>query len=100
MPKFNIEHPTSHSAPDTYSKLKEFLSKGGEIQKFDSKVQCEFDDQKKSCLLKGSKFKAEVSIVGESNGSKIQILVDLPFLLTPLKGKIQEILIKMLSKHL
>lgn len=99
MPKLSIEYPTSHGVTDTYSKLKDFFQTNG-IKKYDPKVECEFNDSTHSCILKGSQFKGDFKVSEASPGSHIKISIDLPFLLTPLKGVIQESLIKMLKKHL
>ncbi len=99
MPKFTIDHKTSHAAPETYKKMKEVLS-GGEMSKFDSKIQCNFNDQQQQCSVLGSQFKAEVHVKDLNPGSLVSIIVDLPFLLSPFKGKVQEGLVKMLNKHL
>ncbi len=98
MGKFTIDHKTSHAATDAYNKLKEAMGK--EIGKFDSKAQCTFNDSNMSCDVKSSKFKAEVHIKAEGPGAQVSITVDLPLLLTPFKGQVQEGLGKMLKKHL
>lgn len=100
MPKFTVDYESSHSAQEAYSKLKNFLKDGGELKKFDSKVQCDFSDANQSAQLKGSQFKAEVKVAVQGTGSKVSVTVDLPLLLTPLKGKVQESLTKMLGRHL
>lgn len=100
MPKFTVEHETSHPAPEAYSKLKQFLSKPEEMKKFDPKAECQFNDSNQTCAIKGSQFKADVSVQGQGTGSKVSITVDLPLLLTPFKSKVQEGLSKMLSRHL
>ncbi len=100
MPKFTIEDPTT-SAPDAiFGKVKDLLSQGHEIKKFDAKAQVTFDEGKKSAQIKGSQFKAEMSVAPTKQGSTVSVVVDLPLLLTPFKGKIEETLKKMLSKHL
>ncbi|MBX3041345.1 MAG: polyhydroxyalkanoic acid system family protein [Bdellovibrionaceae bacterium] len=100
MPKFTIEHQTQKPVDETFGAVKKFLSSGAEIQKFDPKAQVQFDDAKKACKISGGQFKAEMSVLPDSNGSKVSVMVDLPLLLTPFKGKVQETLKKMLSKHL
>ncbi|MEK6774356.1 MAG: polyhydroxyalkanoic acid system family protein [Bdellovibrionota bacterium] len=99
MPKFTIDHKTSHAAPEAYKKMKEVLG-SGEMNKFDSKIQCEFNDSQHLCQVKGSQFKADLQVKALEQGSQVSITVDLPFLLTPFKGKVQEGLVKMLNKHL
>ena len=100
MPKFKIEHPSKKDAEETYKAIKGFLSKDSEIVKLDAKAQCTFNDSKKSASISGSQFKAEMNVAAEGPTSQVSITVDLPFLLMPFKGKIQESLVKMLTKHL
>ncbi len=100
MPKFKIEHPSKKDAEETYKIIKSFLSKENEIVKLDAKAQFAFNDSKKSASIAGSQFNAEMSVAAEGPTSQINITVDLPFLLMPFKGKIQESLVKMLKKHL
>lgn len=100
MPKFTVEHTTSKSPDDTFRAVKSFAGQAGEIQKFDANAQVTFDDAKKSAQIKGGQFKAEMSVQPAGAGSKIAIVVDLPLLLTPFRGKVEETLKKMLSKHL
>ncbi|WP_413288912.1 polyhydroxyalkanoic acid system family protein [Bdellovibrio sp. HCB337] len=100
MPKFTIEHSSSHSAKDAFEKIKTFMSGDEDVRRFDSKMQCQFNDGAMNGSVKGSQFKADVSVQEQGTGSKIQIVVDLPMLLTPFKGKVQETLQKKLSKYL
>jgi len=100
MPKFTIEHNSSHSAKDAFDKIKTFMSGDEDLRRFDSKMQCQFNDGAMNGTIKGSQFKADVAVLNEGTGSKIQIVVDLPMLLTPFKGKVQETLQKKLSKYL
>lgn len=100
MPKISIDYPTSHGVTDTYSKLKDFFEKTDEIKKYDPKVECKFNDPARSCDLKGSQFKGDFKVVESKGGSQVTINIDLPFLLTPLKGTIQDSLLKMLKKHI
>jgi hypothetical protein len=100
MPKFTIEHNSSHSAKEAFEKIKTFMSGDDDLRRFDSKMQCQFNDGAMNGTIKGSQFKADVAVLNEGTGSKIQIVVDLPMLLTPFKGKVQETLQKKLSKYL
>ena len=49
---------------------------------------------------KGNQFKADINITSSAQGSSIEVIVDLPLLLTPFKGKVQETIERKLSKHL
>ncbi|HEY8269539.1 MAG TPA: polyhydroxyalkanoic acid system family protein [Pseudobdellovibrionaceae bacterium] len=100
MPKFTIEHKSSQSAKEAFDKIKTFMTEDEDLRRFDSKMQCQFNDDSMNGLVKGGQFKADISVLGQGTGSKIQIVVDLPMLLTPFKGKVQETLQKKLSKYL
>ena len=76
------------------------MSGDEDLRRFDSKMQCQFNDGSMNGSIKGSQFKADVAVLAQGTGSKIEIVVDLPMLLTPFKGKVQETLQKKLSKYL
>lgn len=100
MPKFTIPFKNSHNANDSYGKLKKVLSEGNDLTKYDSGLKCTFEDDKKICTLKGSKFSAHIKVLEHTSGSELKIEVDLPLLLTPFKSKIEETVQKMLKKYL
>lgn len=100
MPKFTIEHDSSHGAKEAFEKIKTFMSGDEDLRRFDSKMQCQFNDGAMNGSIKGSQFKADLTVQAQGTGSKIQIVVDLPMLLSPFKGKVQETLQKKLSKYL
>ncbi|MNK99976.1 hypothetical protein D3C87_1203950 [compost metagenome] len=50
--------------------------------------------------MNGSQFKADMVVAANGAGSKVQVTVDLPMLLTPFKGKVQETLQRKLAKYL
>ncbi len=100
MPKFTIDHISSHSAQDAYKKIKEFLSEDQDIRRFDPKLQCSFDDAAMSAGLRGSQFKADMAVLSAGAGSKVEVTVDLPLMLTPFKGKVQDTLQRKLAKYL
>lgn len=100
MPKFTVEHQSPKAADATYDVIKNFMNHENEIKKFDANAKFNFNDQSKTCSIESSKFKAELSISQAVQGCKVQIEIDLPFLLMPFKGKVQESLTKMLKKHL
>ncbi|WP_374034031.1 polyhydroxyalkanoic acid system family protein [Bdellovibrio bacteriovorus] len=100
MPKFTIDHSSNHSAEEAYKKIKEFLSNDQDIRRFDPKIQCSFDDGTKCANLKGSQFKADMTVAAAGAGSKVSVTVDLPLMLTPFKGKVTETLQRKLAKYL
>lgn len=100
MPKFQIEQKSPLNLQDTYSKVKVFLETDQGLRKIDPKITCDFNEKDLSCKAQGSQFKAQLFVKEDASGSKVLIEVDLPLLLTPLKGTIKEILEKKLTKAL
>lgn len=100
MPKFTVDHKTQQAPDQAFSTIKAILSKEGEFKKFDANAQISFDDAGKSASIKGGQFKADMKVTSNGPGSQVVVTVDLPLLLTPFKGKVQETLQKMLAKHL
>lgn len=100
MPKFTIDHQSNHDVEEAYKKIKEFLSNDQEIRRFDPKLQVLFNDGSKSCNLNGAQFKADMAVASSGTGSKVVVTVDLPLMLTPFKGKVQDTLQKKLAKYL
>ncbi len=100
MPKFKIEHESSHKPSEAYEKIKGFLQDDVEIRRFDPKLECTFNDAQQTGQLKGSQFKADMKISANGEGSKVSLVIDLPLLLTPFKGKVQDTLQKKLTKYL
>ncbi len=100
MAKFTVEHKSSKKVDHAFQELKTFLEKDPDLRRFDPKMDCVFDEKGKIATIKSSQFKANVEVVEHEKGSQISIHVDLPLLLTPFKGKVQEMLQKKLSKYL
>ena len=100
MPKFKVEHQTKFSKKDVYEKLKNFLQKE-DLSKMAPGAKLEFKDSTHQAQVEGPQFKAHIDIQDHGpQDSKIIVQVDLGFLLTPLKGKVEEILKKQLAKYL
>lgn len=99
MPKFTVEHQTQHSKQETYEKIKGFLQKE-DLTKMAPGAKLQFSDEKQEADLVGPQFKAQIKIQDQGSSSSVHVHVDLGFLLTPLRGKVEEILKKQLTKHL
>jgi hypothetical protein len=91
MASFTIEHETKLSQDETFKKVKKYFQESESLKKLDSNLEYTFDDAARSGQVKGSKFDCTLKVVG-SEPAKVQITVNLSFLLTPFKGKIQETL--------
>lgn len=100
MAKFTVEHKSSHNPQEAYEKIKNFLSNDKDILKFDSKLQCLFNDSAMSCKMTGAQFKADMIVAAANNGCAVSVTVDLPLMLTPFKGKVTETLQRKLAKYL
>jgi hypothetical protein len=100
MAKFTIESKSNQSADITFEKIKNFLEKDPELKKLDPKLKCDFDPKKLCGEAKGGQFKAIIKVVSNGTSADVIINVDLALILTPFKGKVQEILQKKLTKAL
>jgi hypothetical protein len=100
MPKFKVEHQTKLSKQEAYEKIKNFLQKE-DLTKMAPGAKLKFTDSANQAHVEGPQFKANIDILDQGPGdSRVTVNVDLGFLLTPLKGKVEEILKKQLAKHL
>ena len=100
MPKINIETPSQHSDQETFSKLKSFFDEDKDLRKMDSSYTCTYDDAGLKGTAKGSKFTADMSVKSQGDGAAVSICVEIPFMLSPFKGKIEETLVRKLGKVL
>lgn len=100
MPRISIQHQTSKSVADAFTQIRNFFETDGDIKKLDPNMQISLNEQGTSGEAKGSQFSAQFAVKDGSGGALVDVTVDLPFLLTPLKGKIQETIEKKLKKYL
>jgi hypothetical protein len=100
MPKVTIDHKTNLSASDAFTKIKTFFETDQDIRRLDPSIKCEFAESKMTGTANGSQFKANIAVSSAGDGSNVNVVVDLPLLLTPFKGKIQETIQKKLGKYL
>ncbi len=100
MPKFKVETPSSHDPKETFKKIKNFLENADDLKKIDSNIVCQFEDSTLKGSAKGKQFKAEISVQETSPHCTVMVEVEIPFLLSPLKGKIQESLERKIKKAL
>ena len=100
MPKVTIDHPSQLPAAEAFKKLKVFFETDPDIRRFDPKMKCEFVDAKMTGKAMGSQFKADIAVTIQGSGSLVNVVVDLPLMLTPFKGKVQETIQKKLAKYL
>ena len=92
MPKVNVESNSNHSPEETFNKVKEFIANDQDLKSLDPSYKCDFDDSGLTGKAKGSKFKADIKVSSSGSGAQVEIIVDLPMMLTPFKGKVQSAL--------
>lgn len=97
MPKIQIDKVTNLPVPQSYEKIKTMLSNDPDLTKLDPNYKCQFDDQKCNGSAKGKMFDAQMAISSEGAGSKVTLVVTIPLVVTPFKGKIEHILTKKLT---
>jgi hypothetical protein len=97
MPKVKVETLSSLSPQETFKKIKSLLEHDADLRRMDSSYQCNFNEQSLSGSAKGSKFSADMQVAPNGSGSKVAIEVDLPLILTPVKGVVQSTLQKKLE---
>ncbi len=100
MPKFKVETPSSLTPIETFAKIKTFLETADDLKKIDANIVCTFEESKLRGLAKGKQFKAEISVQPGNPACMVNVEVEIPLLLSPLKGKIQESLQRKLKKAL
>lgn len=100
MPKFKVEKTTTMAPKESFEKIKQFLSDDPELKMLDSSYKCQFEDDKLVGQAKGQKFNAALQVSPQGDQSKVEITVDLPLLLMPFKGLVENTLNKKLDKLL
>ena len=101
MPKISVQHESAKNPQEALKIIQNFFETDLDLRKMDPKIQCQFQTESLKGKVKGSQFEADVEVQRNSGqGSKVSIAIQLPLLLTPLKGKVEEILKRKLHKHL
>lgn len=100
MPKFKVEKTSSMQPKESFDKIKQFLSNDPDLKMLDSSYKCQFEDDKMTGSAKGQKFNAALMVSEQAGQSKVEITVDLPLLLMPFKGLVENTLNKKLDKLL
>jgi hypothetical protein len=98
MPKIVIEKQTTLSANDAYQKIKAMLADDKDLRRFDAGYQCQFDDGGLTGSAKGKQFSANIKVAGSP--TKVELSIELPLMLTPFKGVVENTLKSKLDKIL
>ncbi len=100
MPKILVDHTSSIPAEQALTTIKNFFETDKDLQRIDSKIQCQISTADKKVKVIGSQFKADVEVKPNGPGCQIKVMIDLPLLLSPFKGKVEETIKKKLGKYL
>jgi hypothetical protein len=100
MPKINLKLPSTHSAKETFEKVKDLFENDSDLKKMDSSYVCQFQDADYSGTAKGTKFSAKMKIDESGSASEVAVDIEIPFMLSPFKGVIKDTLEKKLGKTL
>lgn len=99
MPKILIQKQTTLSAEDAFQRIKTMLADDKDLRKLDSGYQCQFDDAAKVGSAKGKQFQAALKVTNQSP-TNVELTIDLPLVLTPFKGMVENTLKAKLEKVL
>lgn len=100
MPKINVDVPSQFSPQETFEKVKSLFGDNSDLKKIDSSMTCDFDHSQLCAKAKGQQFTASMQVQPSNSGSSVSVDVDIPFLLTPLKGQIKSKIESKLQKIL
>ena len=100
MPKINLEKSSNKPATEVFEQLKALFETDPELKKLDSSYVCNFDPSSLSGTAKGSKFSATMKVADQGGSSALDLVVEIPLMLSPFKGMIKETLEKKLDKAL
>ena len=100
MPKISVQHQSSLPAAEALDKIKNFFETDKDLQRIDPGLKCDFNPSNMKGQVHGKQFKADVTVSTQSPGCSVSVIIDLPLILTPFKGKVEETVKRKLSKYL
>lgn len=94
MPQVKVKHEIQGEKKKVFAAVKKYLDGRDTL----SKLGAEIDWNEKACTgdIEASNFKGSLAVTEKSGTSLVEISIDLPLLLTPFRGKVEE----ELKKHL
>lgn len=94
MPQVKVKHEIEGEKKKVYAAVKKYLQGRDTLKKLGADI--DWDDKGCAGAIEASNFKGSVAVNETSGKSMVEIVIDLPLLLTPFKGKVEE----ELKKHL
>lgn len=96
MPKVEVEQEVKGSVEKVYAAVKEYIGGKDTLKKLGAEI--EWKDKAKSATISGGQFAGEICVEGDAKKALVTISIDLPFLMSPFKGKVKEELEKHLAR--
>jgi Putative polyhydroxyalkanoic acid system protein (PHA_gran_rgn) len=100
MSHIEISQSTKLSKAECLKIVSQFFESSEDLKKWDPDIKCTMDLPSGEGAITGKQFKAKLQVLDLNGLTNLIIKVELPFLLRPLKGKIQALIEKQLQKHL
>lgn len=94
MPKVQVKREISGEKKKVFTAVKAYLEGRGTLKKLGASM--DWNDKSCSAEIEASNFSGNISVTERSGKSLVEICIDLPLLLTPFRGKVEE----ELKKHL
>lgn len=94
MPKVKVTHDVKGKKQAVYEAVKKYLEGRETLDKLGATMN--WKDKSCTAELEASNFSGELTVTEKGANSTVAIEIDLPLLLTPFKGKVEE----ELKKHL
>jgi hypothetical protein len=94
MPQVKVKHEIEGEKKKVFSAVKKYLTGRDTLSKLGATI--DWDDKSCTGEIEAASFKGQLAVTEKSGTSLVEILIDLPLLLTPFKGKVEE----ELKKHL
>ncbi len=100
MPKLVIQQKTGLKPSEAFTKVKAVLNNDSDLKRLDPSYTCKFDEDKMTGVAHGKLFKANMQVRAGSNGSEVELHIDLPLTLALFKGMVESTLKKKLEDSL
>jgi hypothetical protein len=96
MPQVKIKHQIAGEKKKVYGAVKKYLQGRDTLSKLGAEI--EWDDKSCTADISGGSFNGSLAVAEMSGKAEVEITIDLPLLLTPFKGKVEEELKKHLAR--
>ncbi len=96
MPQVKVKQEIPGERKKVFSAVKKYLDGKETLTKLGASIS--WDEKACSADIEASNFSGNIQVTEKSGKSMVEIAIDLPLLLTPFKGKVEEELKKHLSR--